>query len=278
MKKLLFLIALGFTILGCSSSPDKKGDIPQLSERQFYEEAQKALKGTNFTLAIERLQQLESRYPFGRYADQAQLELIYANYKNLDYDGAGLAADRFIRLHPDHAEVDYAYYMKGMATFSVDRGLLARFLPTEPSERDLGPAKQSFEDFSTFISRYPNSKYAPDAQQRMIYLRNILATAEVHAAEWYMKRSAFLAAANRGRYVVENYPQTPAVPEALAIMVKAYRELKLDELANNSLQVLKSNFPKYAELNEQGDISYIPQWKRAKERSFINVITFGLVG
>ncbi|HET8707322.1 MAG TPA: outer membrane protein assembly factor BamD, partial [Pseudomonadales bacterium] len=264
-------------VIGCSSTKEKE-DIPQLSERQFYEEAQKALKGSNYTLAIERLQQLESRYPFGRYAEQAQLELIYANYKNMDYDGAGLAADRFIRLHPDHPEVDYAYYMKGVSSFSVDRGLLARFLPTEPAERDLTPAHQSFQDFSTFITRYPNSKYAPDARQRMIYLRNILAEAELHAAQWYMKRTAYLAAANRGRFVVENYPQTPAVPDALAVMVKAYRELKMEDLANNSLQVLKANFPNYPELNAQGDLNYEPSWKRAEEPSFLHKISFGLIG
>lgn len=277
MKKLLSAIVLGLVITGCSSTPEKE-DIPQLSERQFYQEAQKALKGGNYTLAIERLQQLESRYPFGRYADQAQLELIYANYKNMDYDGAGLAADRFIRLHPDHPEVDYAYYMKGVSSFSVDRGLVARFLPTGAAERDLTPAHQSFQDFATFITRYPSSKYAADARQRMIYLRNVLAEAELHAAEWYMKRTAYLAAANRGRYVVENYPQTPAVADALAIMVKAYRELKMDDLANNSLQVLKQNFPSYPELTESGDLNYKPSWQRAEKPSFINRISFGLIG
>lgn len=259
------------TLLGCSANPK----TPQLSERQFYQEAQKAIDNNNMVLAIERLQGLESRYPFGRYASQAKLDLVYCHYRALDYEAAAAVAERFINTYPDHPQLDYAYYMKGLASYSVDRGLLERFIPSDFTERDMGPARESFEDFNRLINRFPNSVYAADARQRMIYLRNLLAAYELKAADFYMRRGAFVAAANRGRYVVENFDTSPAVPDGLAIMAKAYAELGLEDLKQSTVQVLRHNFPQHAALDRDGNLDYEPG-KRGK-RSMLSVVSFGLL-
>lgn len=264
----LLLVAL----LGGCASNDK---TPQLSERQFYQEAQEAIESNNMVLAIDRLQGLESRYPFGRYAAQAKLDLIYAHYRALDYEAAAAVAERFINTYPDHAQLDYAYYMKGLASFSVDRGLLERFIPSDFTERDMGPARESFEDFNRLLNRFPNSVYAADARQRMVYLRNLMAAYELKAADFYMRRGAYVAAANRGRYVVENFDTSPAVPDGLAVMAKAYAELGLEDLKASAVAVLRNNYPDHPALNASGELDYEPG-KRGK-RSMLSVVSFGLL-
>jgi len=264
----LLLVAL----LGGCASNDK---TPQLSERQFYQEAQEAIESNNMVLAIDRLQGLESRYPFGRYAAQAKLDLIYAHYRALDYEAAAAVAERFINTYPDHAQLDYAYYMKGLASFSVDRGLLERFIPSDFTERDMGPARESFEDFNRLLNRFPNSVYAADARQRMVYLRNLMAAYELKAADFYMRRGAYVAAANRGRYVVENFDTSPAVPDGLAVMAKAYAELGLEDLKASAVAVLRHNYPDHPALNASGELDYEPG-KRGK-RSMLSVVSFGLL-
>jgi len=271
----LFILSITFFLIACSST-DKKAPTQQLSEQQYYEDAQKAISSNNYLLAIEHLQQLESRFPFGRYAEQAQLDLIYTYYKSLDYPAAQASCGRFIRLHPDHPSVDYAYYMRGLSSYSIDRGLLARFLPTQPSQRDMQPAKSSFAHFNVLVNKFPRSRYAPDACQRMIYLRSLLAENELYVAEYYMQRRAFLAAANRGRYVIENYQNTPSVPKGLAMMVKAYRSLELNILADDTLKILVDSYPDYDEL-ENGKLVYETK-VRNDERSWLSIISFGLVG
>lgn len=256
---------------GCASDPK----TPQLSERQFYQEAQEAIESNNMVLAIDRLQGLESRYPFGRYAAQAKLDLIYAHYRALDYEAAAAVAERFINTYPDHAQLDYAYYMKGLASFSVDRGLLERFIPSDFTERDMGPARESFEDFNRLLNRFPNSVYAADARQRMVYLRNLMAAYELKAADFYMRRGAYVAAANRGRYVVENFDTSPAVPDGLAVMAKAYAELGLEDLKASAVAVLRHNYPDHPALNASGELDYEPG-KRGK-RSMLSVVSFGLL-
>ena len=203
-----------------------------------------------------KLKALESRYPFGRYADQAQLELIYANYKNTEPEAAKSAAERFIRLHPQHPNVDYAYYLKGLTSFDQDVGLLARFLPLDMTKRDPGAARDSYNEFAQLTSRFPNSRYAPDAKQRMIYLRNLLAAYEIHVADYYLTRQAYVAAANRGRYVVENFQETPSVGDGLAVMTEAYQRLHLDELAATSLETLKLNYPNHPSLVDGQFVAY----------------------
>ena len=185
---ILLSIAL---IAGCSN--DQVEDDLEATELAYYTSAQDSLRAGNYAGAIQKLQLLESRFPFGRYAEQAQLEIIFAYYKSAQPEAARSAADRFIRLHPRHPNVDYAYYLKGMVSYDQDKNFLSNFIPMDPSTRDPGAARESFQDFSQLINRFPNSEYAPDAQEKMKYLRNLLATAEIHVARYYIKRGAYVA-------------------------------------------------------------------------------------
>ncbi|KAB0548019.1 outer membrane protein assembly factor BamD [Pseudomonas argentinensis] len=269
--KHLLLIAILALTAACSS---KEVLDENLSEAELYQQAQQDLDNGSYTSAVTKLKALESRYPFGRYAEQAQLELIYANYKNAEPEAARSAAERFIRLHPQHPNVDYAYYLKGLASFDQDRGIVARFLPLDMTKRDPGAARDSYNEFAQLTNRYPNSRYAPDAKQRMIYLRNLLAAYEVHVAHYYLTRHAYVAAANRGRYVVENFQETPAVGDGLAVMVEAYQRLTLDDLAATSLETLKLNYPGHPSL-ENGE--FVPREEAADERSWLAKATLGLI-
>lgn len=270
--KHLLLIAILALTAACSS---KKEVIDEnLSEVELYQQAQADLDNNSYNSATEKLKALESRYPFGRYADQAQLELIYANYKNGEPEAAKSAAERFIRLHPQHPNVDYAYYLKGLTSFDQDVGIIARFLPLDQTKRDPGAARDSYNEFAQLTSRYPNSRYAPDAKQRMIYLRNLLAAYEIHVADYYLTRQAYVAAANRGRYVVENFQETPSVGDGLAVMVEAYQRLHLDDLADTSLQVLKANYPDHKQLV---DGKFEPREAEADNRSWLSKATLGLI-
>ncbi|CAD5107929.1 outer membrane protein assembly factor BamD [Zestomonas carbonaria] len=271
VKHLLLIAILAFTA-ACSSTKEQVDE--NLSEAELYRQAQADLDNKSYTSAVNKLKALESRYPFGRYAEQAQLELIYAYYKNVEPEAARAAAERFIRLHPQHPDVDYAYYLKGLASFDQDRGLLARFLPLDMTKRDPGAARDSFNEFAQLTSRYPNSRYAPDAKQRMIYLRNLLAAYEVHVGNYYLKRQAYVAAANRGRYVVENFQETPAVGDGLAIMTEAYQRLHLDDLAASSLETLKLNYPDHPSL-DNGE--FAPREDEADNRSWLSKATLGLI-
>ena len=267
----LLLIAL-FTLLGACAS--NKGIDENLSETALYQQAQTDLEKNRYSAAISKLKALESRYPFGRYAEQAQLELIYAYYKNSEPEAVRASADRFIRLHPQHANVDYAYYMKGLASFEQDRGLLARFLPLDMSQRDPGAARDSYNEFAQLTNRYPNSHYAADAKQRMIYLRNLLAAYEVHVAHYYLKRQLYVAALNRGRYIVENFQETPAVGDGLAIMTEAYQHLALPDLAATSLKTLQLNYPDHPSLASG---TFKPREKDTDNRTWLSKATLGLI-
>ncbi|HEY5718066.1 MAG TPA: outer membrane protein assembly factor BamD [Motiliproteus sp.] len=236
---------------------------PEPSEAELWNGAMSALEADNYELAVNKLEQLESRYPFGRYSTQAQLELIYAYHKSSRAEETRAAADRFIRLHPQHENTDYALYLKGLSNFDEDADIIARYTPTDKSQRDPGAARDSFRDFATLLNRYPNSQYVPDARLRMIYLRNQLASYEIHVANYYITRGALVAAANRGRYVVENFQQTPAVADALAIMVHCYTELGLTDLAAAADKVLAKNFPDYEKPTDEPP-------------SLVNQVSFGL--
>ena len=274
MNKLLpLLLACTLACLAACSSNETVDDLP---EDQLYRKAQGYLKDENFDSAVRSLQMLESRYPFGPFAEQAQLELIYAHYRNFDHEEAVAAADRFIRLHPQHPQVDYAYYLKGLANYTAGTGMLERFLPTDMTQRDPGKALQSFEDFRQLLYRFPNSDYAADARARMIFLRSRLARYEVNVANYYFRRKAYMAAANRGRYVVENYPQTEASADALAVMVQAYKLLKMDDLADSSLAVLRENYPHHPSLDADGNFIRSYSVANDQERSLVSYLTLGL--
>jgi outer membrane protein assembly factor BamD len=274
MRARLILIVASIVLLAACSSQEDTGP-KHTTEKDFYEAAQKQLDSRQWQFAIDNLQALESNFPFGTYAEQAQLELIYAYYRNFEPEAAAAAADRFIRLHPQHRNVDYAYYMKGLASFTEGTGMFERFLPTDLTQRDPGAARQSFAYFSQLLARFPNSQYAPDARKRMIYLRNLLARYEIHVANYYMKRGAFVAAVNRGRYVVENFQQSPAVPDALAVMVQSYHSLHMQDLAESALTTLKLNYPDHPAFDQAGNFNY-QHSARLGDRSWLSYATFGL--
>jgi outer membrane protein assembly factor BamD len=230
-------------LLGGCGTLGKGNDITEdWPVQRLYEEAKEAREGGDYQTAIDYYEKLESRYPFGPYAEQAQLEIAYCYYKYEEPASAIAAADRFIKLHPRHPNVDYAYYIKGLTNFHQGRGFVERYLPIDASQRDPAAAQQAFQDFAELTERFPDSPYAADASRRMVYLRNQLARYEIHVADYYLRRGAFVAAANRAKYVLERYPQSTAVPDALAVMAKAYSKLELHALAEDALRVLKLNY------------------------------------
>ena len=272
--KYALILFLGLVLAGCSGN-DELPDVADTGEQDMYEEAQRHLRNENFDLAVRQLQFLESRYPFGRYAEQAQLELIYAHYNAYEHEAAVEAADRFIRLHPQHPSVDYAYYMKGLAAYSAGDDILQRFTRTDPTKRDTSQAREAFAEFSQLVARYPASPYAADARARMIHLRNQLARHEIHVANYYFRRGAYLAAANRGRYVVENFQRTPAVPDALAVMAQGYILLGMNDLARDAIDTLALNYPEHPSLDENGEFQSVYNLD-GLQRSWINRASFGL--
>lgn len=274
--KHLIVVLLAILVMACANTEEEE-PVADHSEKRLYDDAQRYLNSRNYDQAVRRLQLLESRYPFGRYAEQAQLEIVYAHFQNYEYEAAVESAERFIRLHPQHPNVDYAYYIKGLASYTEDRGLLDDFLPTDHTKRDPGNARQSFADFAQLLSRFPDSPYAADAKARMIHLRNLLARYEINVANYHFKRGSYLAAANRGRYVVENFQQTPAVGDGLAVMVQAYLLLNMEDLASDALLVLRANYPQHPSLDENGDFNN--QFSLDKsDKTWLEKVSFGLYG
>ncbi len=215
--------------------------------QELYAAARESLELENYKTAVTKLEDLDSRYPFGPFSQQAQLDLLYAYYRNGDAAPATAAADRFIRQNPRHPNLDYVFYMKGLVNFSAELGAFKEVLSAPFSERDASTAKQAFDDFGEFLKRYPDSQFAPDAQQRMIYLRNRLAEYELHVANYYIRRQAWMAAANRARYVVDHFPGATATADALSVMVQSYHQLGLTVQQNEAQKVLALNYPKKAE-------------------------------
>ena len=237
------LLAASLTLGGCGLLPEVKDESAGWSAQKLYAEAKDNLNSGNYTNAVKLFETLESRYPFGRYAQQAQLEVAYAYYKDNEPISTIAACDRFIKLHPNHPNVDYAYYLKGLANFNEDLGYLGNIVHQDLSERDPRAARDAFIAFKEVVNRFPDGKYAADSQARMKYLVNALAGNEVHVAKYYMKREAWVAAANRAKEVLKTYPEAPALEEALAIMVISYDKLKLTGLRDDAQRVLKLNFP-----------------------------------
>ena len=253
-------------VSACSSNEEMPDE--RLIEKELYDQAQSRLKSESYATAIMSLEALESRFPFGRYAEQAQAELIYAYYMNSQFEASQSAAERFINLHPRHSHTGYAYYMKGLAAFTDDSGLFSRYFQSDLEKREVVMAQTSFDELSEFISRYPQSNYVSHAKQRMIYLKNLLAKHEMYVADFYMQRGAYLAAIGRSKYVIEHLPNTPQTPYALSILVEAYDLLGYEDLKKRNLNILTSNYPDF---NFQENESI-------KTRSWTNVLTFGLLG
>jgi outer membrane protein assembly factor BamD len=244
MRLSSFLLVVAIVLVpGCAWLPEQIDETKDWSANQLYSEAKQKMAEKNYEKAIEYFEILEARYPFGRYAQQAQLEIAYAYYKYEEPDLAIAAADRFIKVYPRHPNVDYAWYIKGLTNYNRGKTFIDRFLPQDPSERDTATMRSAYDDFDQLVRSYPNSIYAKDSAQRLIYLRNNMAEHEVHVANYYLRRGAYVAAANRGKYVIENFQRTPAVEDALVAMVRAYQELGAAELEDDTMRVLRLNYP-----------------------------------
>jgi len=246
------------TLAGCGGKEDETAGW---SANKLYGEAKSALDDGGYETAIKYYEKLESRYPYGRYAQQAQIEVAYAYFKSNEPESAITACDRFIKLHPNHPNVDYAYYLKGLVNFNEDQGIFGWISDQDLSERDPKAARDSFDAFKELATRFPDSKYAPDSRLRMKYLINTLAAHEVHVARYYMKRGAYIAAANRAQYAIEHYPQAPTIEEAMVILMQAYAALGLTDLRDSTQRVLLTNFPKSPYMQPGGVKKNVPWWR-----------------
>jgi outer membrane protein assembly factor BamD len=250
---------LAVLLAGCSWLPEyKKDETAGWSADQLYKEAHSALLEGNYSRAVKLFESLEARYPYGRYAQQAILEAAYANWRAFDQAAAIAGAERFIRTYPNHPNVDYAYYLKGLVHFREDQGIIGYVYELDPSERDPKEMRAAFVAFKDLTTRFPDSQYYENSILRMRYLANALALYEVKVARYYFNRGAFLAAANRAQQSLVNHPRMPANEDALDLMARSYENLGLVQLANDSRQILAKTFPDSRYLKGQSDN---PWWK-----------------
>lgn len=248
MKRIqtLTLAACVLSLTACSwwnkDDDDSNGPYKGMTANQLYTEAESALTKEQYSSSAKRLEALESMYPFSDYAEKAQMDLIYAYYKNEDYPSAAATAERFIHMYPRAKNVDYAYYMRGLANFQQTRGSLTDSLPIDESWRDPGTQSQAYADFGTLIQQFPNSRYKANALQRMIYLRNMFAQHELNVSKYYCERQMYVAAVERASYLVKNYPQAPSAQEALVLMYRANMNLGLNKAAEEALAVYRATY------------------------------------
>lgn len=247
---LLALIML-FALIGCASNPTDH-DKQQKSAATLYKEASALLKAGDYQTAVKRLEDLQAQYPFGPYSEQAQLDVIYAYYKAGDSTSAVAAADRFIRFNPRHPKVDYAYYMKGVAQQEQGQGFTAKVLHLDRAMRDPQPLRQAFYSFRTLIETHPESRYVDDARRRMVQVRSLLAQHEADVMDFYARRGAWVAAVNRARDIVLNYSQTPAVAQALHVMLEGYGHIHLPTLKEDVRRIIRLNYPNHPALEQRG--------------------------
>jgi len=243
LMRIVLAAFIAVFVAGCGLLPAETDQTTGWSAAKLYSEAKDAMADGTWDKAAKYLEKLEARYPYGRYAQQAQLELGYVYWKANEPGSAIAACDRFIKLHPNHPAVDYAYYLKGLINFNEDLGLVAYISSQDPTERDPKAARAAFDAFRELVTRFPNSKYTPDANKRLNYLVNAMASLEVHVARYYMRRGAYVAAANRAQFALKTYPQAPAIEEALMILVSAYDKMGMNDLRDDADRVMRKNFP-----------------------------------
>lgn len=262
MRSVAVSIALALTLAlsGCGLLPEQADETIGWTANKLYAEAKDAMREGAYDKAIKYFEKLEARYPYGRYAQQAQIEVAYSYFKQGEVVPAIAACDRFIRLHPSHPNVDYAYYLKGLVNFNEDLGMLGYVSNQDLTERDPKAAKDSFDAFRDLVTKFPDSKYTPDATLRMKYLVNALASHQVHVATYYMKRGAFVAAINRAQTSIQTYPEAPANEGALFVMVKAYDALGMNDLRDDAERVMRKNFPN-SDYYKRGLNRIEPWWK-----------------
>ena len=261
-SSLLVLVALVAALLlaaGCAST--QSDETAGWSAQRLYGEAKDAMESKEWTKAIKYLEKLEARYPYGRFAQQAQLEVAYCYWKEGERASAIAAADRFIKLYPNHANVDYAWYLKGLINFNETLGVLWWLTTPDLSDRDPRSSRDAFNAFKEVVTRFPESKYAEDSAARMRYLVNTLAQYEVHVARYYMRRGAYLAAANRAQYAIRTYQTAPALEEAVFVLARAYDAMGMTSLRDDTTRVMLANFPKSKYLSD-GEIKAGAPWWR----------------
>ena len=252
-KNILFLSIALTCALSITSCSKDQAEIER-PEKVYYDQAQRRIKVNNYFGAIESLQRIETQYPFGKYAEQAQVELVYCYFMNGETEAAHSAAERFIRLHPRHPNIDYAYFMKGLSSYTRDAGLLARVTNTDLSSRDVSGAKLAFSELTEFLTRFPDSQYSPYAKKRLIYLRNLVASNELAAADYYVTRKAYVAAIRRASYVLENIPNSDQNHRALQILKISYQELGYEDLMKDTEKLLALNPPLPKKEKERGSL------------------------
>ena len=261
MVRSLLAALLLLALAACSSLDSANDETVGWSAQRLYGEAKDAQASRDWQKAIKLLEKLEARYPYGRYAQQAQLEVAYCQYKDSERAAAIAAADRFIKLYPNHPNVDYAWYLKGLINFNELQGMLSWLTTPDMSDRDPKASREAFLAFKEVVLRFPDSRYAEDSSARMRFLVNALANNEVHVARYYMKRGAYVAAANRAQYAIAHYPQAPAVEEAMVILMRAYDSLGMTDLRESAERVLMKNFPDSVYLKAGGGKKKVPWWR-----------------
>ncbi|MCG8286302.1 outer membrane protein assembly factor BamD [Acinetobacter seifertii] len=269
-------LGLASAFVGCSSNPSKKEVVdtgPQSSEQAYFDKAQKSLDRGQYLDAAKSLEAIDTYYPTGQYAQQAQLELLYSKFKQKDYEGAIALAERFIRLNPQHPNVDYAYYVRGVSNMELNYDSLLRYTSLQQSHRDISYLKVAYQNFVDLIRRFPSSQYSVDAAQRMKFIGQELAESEMNTARFNVKRKAWVAAAERSQWVIEHYPQTPQVPEALATLAYSYDQLGDKATSQQYIEVLKLNYPSL--VNKNGTVN---MRAARKEGNWINRATLGILG
>ncbi|RKP54618.1 outer membrane protein assembly factor BamD [Pararobbsia silviterrae] len=230
-------------LAGCGGLPQKTDETAAWTTNKLYSEAQDAMSNNDWAKCAKYFEQVQGRDPFGPHAQQSQLNVAYCHYRDSEQGDANTAIDRFIKLHPDHPDIAYAYYLKGLINFNDDLGLFGKWGNQDMSERDPKALLDSYDAFKTVVDKYPQSKYAPDAAQRMRYIINALASHEVHSAQYYYNRGAYLAAINRSQAAIQQYKNAPATEDALHVMVLSYRALGDPKLADDTQRVLAATFP-----------------------------------
>ncbi len=255
-------LILATMLNGCAifGAPTELDETKNWGVERIYQEATSKMLDRDYVKSLKYFKIIESRYPHGKYAAQAQLEIAYVHYKKDDAAAAVVAADRFIKLHPNHPSVDYAYYLKGLTSFN-QRGILEKITVQQISDRDPAALRGSFNAFKELVTRYPKSRYTKDATLRMTYLVNTLAGSELHVARYYMKRQAYVAAVNRCKYVLEYYPNSTEIEQAIVIMISAYDNLGIEDLKNDTLLILKTNYPQSAMLTGKAPDDERVWWK-----------------
>lgn len=243
IARLICLLALVFLIASCGRWGKKEDPLETMSVETLYSQARVSLQKGNYSRAQRYYQRLVARFPYGPYSEQAQIELAYSYYKANKPEEATSAVNRFVRTYPAHEHIAYLYYLRGLINADRHEGAMLRIARLDPTQREQVSLRQAFNDFNDLIQRYPNSRYAADARAKMVHLRNQMARHDLNVAVFYLGRRAWVAAANRSKYVLEQYPQSVYDADALAVMSEAYRRLGKDTLAADSRRVLETNYP-----------------------------------